>query len=283
VVIRGIIADLITMTDVVGLIPAAGRGKRIAPLPCSKELYPIGFRHDAHGELRPEVASAHLIDKFRHAGITRTFIILREGKWDIPAYFGDGRNAGVDLAYVVIEGSIGPPDTLDRAYPFVAGQHVAFGFPDILFGPDDVFTRLLEHQRQADAQIVLGCYPAHDVRQLDMLDIDAHGTIRAVHLKPQSSSLVFSWICAVWSPEFSRFMHEHVERERATHARNAQAYSGIDPQGDLPVGAVIKAAVEQGMRVHGVTFPDERFIDIGTPESLIHALKTRLGHHFDPS
>ena len=41
--------------------------------------------------------------------------------------------------------------------------------------------------------------------------------------------------------------------------------------------------VEQGMRVHGVTFPDERFIDIGTPESLIHALKTRLGHHFDPS
>ena len=53
------------MTDIVGLIPAAGRGKRIAPLPCSKELYPIGFRPDEHGDLRPEVASAHLLDKFR--------------------------------------------------------------------------------------------------------------------------------------------------------------------------------------------------------------------------
>jgi len=281
--IRVIIADLTTMADVVGLIPAAGRGKRIAPLPCSKELYPIGFRRDAHGDLRPEVASAHLLDKFRRAGITRTFVILREGKWDIPAYFGDGRNVGVDLAYVVIEGSIGPPDTLDRAYPFVAGQRVAFGFPDILFGPDDVFTRLLEHQRTTDAHIVLGCYPAHDVRQLDMLDIDPHGAIRAVHLKPQTSSLVFSWICAVWSAEFSLFLHEHVERERATHARNAQAYSGIDPQGDLPVGAVIKAAVEHGLRVHGVTFPDETFIDIGTPANLILALKAKVNLDIDPA
>jgi glucose-1-phosphate thymidylyltransferase len=282
-VIRVIIADLTTMADVVGLIPAAGRGKRIAPLPCSKELYPIGFRQDAHGDSRPEVASAHLLDKFRHAGITRAFVILREGKWDIPAYFGDGRGVGINLAYVVIEGSIGPPDTLDRAYPFVAGQRVAFGFPDILFGPDDVFVRLLEHQGKSDAHIVLGCYPAHDVRQLDMLDIDAHGTIRAVELKPQTSSLVYSWICAVWSVEFSRFLHEHVERERATHARDAQAYSGIDPQGDLPVGAVIKAAVEQGLRVHGVTFPRERFIDIGTPENLIQALKTKLALEIDPA
>jgi glucose-1-phosphate thymidylyltransferase len=282
-VIRGIIADLTTMADVVGLIPAAGRGKRIAPLPCSKELYPIGFRQDANGESRPEVASAHLLDKFRHAGITRAFVILREGKWDIPAYFGDGHNVGVNLAYVVIEGSIGPPDTLDRANPFVAGQRVAFGFPDILFGPDDVFVRLLDHQEKSGAHIVLGCYPAHDVRQLDMLDIDAQGTIRAIHLKPQTSSLVFAWICAVWSPEFSVFLHEHVERQRATHARNAQAYSGIDPQGDLPVGAVIKAAVDHGMRVHGVTFPGERFIDIGTPENLIHALKTKLEHHIDPA
>ena len=30
--------------DVVGLIPASGQATRIAPLPCSKELFPIGFR-----------------------------------------------------------------------------------------------------------------------------------------------------------------------------------------------------------------------------------------------
>ena len=264
------------MTDIVGLIPAAGRGKRIAPLPCSKELYPIGFRPDEHGDLRPEVASAHLLDKFRHAGIDRTFIILRDGKWDIPAYYGDGRALGLNLAYVVIDGSIGPPDTLDRAYPFIANQTIVFGFPDILFGPDDVFVRLLEELRRTGSDIVLGCFPGDDVRQLDMLDIDERGRIRSIDLKPQSSSLRFTWVCAVWLPAFTRFMHDHVERERARHAQNALAFQGIDPQGDLPVGAVIRAAIEQGLSVHGLTFPDQRFIDIGTPENLIRALRMGL-------
>ena len=270
------------MDDVVGLVPAAGRGKRIAPLPCSKELYPIGFRPDARGDLRPEVASSHLLEKFRRAGIMRAYVILRDGKWDIPAYFGDGRAAGLNLAYVVIEGSIGPPDTLDRAYPFVASQTVAFGFPDILFGPDDVFERLLGHLHRTDADIVLGCYPAHDVRQLDMLDIDDHGRIRSIDLKPQTSALRFSWICAVWSASFSQFMHDYVGRERASTGGEAPAYHGIDPQGDLPVGAVIRAAIEKGLRVHGVTFPDETFIDIGTPENLAQALRQRLELHSDP-
>jgi hypothetical protein len=42
------------------------------------------------------------------------------------------------------------------------------------------------------------------------------------------------------------------------------------------VGAVIRAAIDTGLNVHGVTFPDQRFSDIGTPETLIHALKSRL-------
>jgi glucose-1-phosphate thymidylyltransferase len=42
--------------EVVGLIPAGGHAKRIAPLPCSKELYPVGFRAVDDGRsLRPKV------------------------------------------------------------------------------------------------------------------------------------------------------------------------------------------------------------------------------------
>jgi glucose-1-phosphate thymidylyltransferase len=109
-----------------------------------------------------------------------------------------------------------------------------------------------------------------------MLDIDEQGRVRSIDLKPQSSSLRFTWSCAVWSPAFSQFMRGCVERERATHARNPLAFRSIDPQGDLPAGAIIRAAIEKGLRVHGATFPDETCIDIGTPENLIHALRTRF-------
>jgi glucose-1-phosphate thymidylyltransferase len=71
--------------EVVGLVPAAGQGKRIAPLPLSKELFPIGFQViDGEKTPQPKVVSHYLLEKFRYAGITKAFIVIREGKWDIP-------------------------------------------------------------------------------------------------------------------------------------------------------------------------------------------------------
>ena len=71
---------------------APGQATRIAPSPCSKELYPIGFRRlDEDGSLRPNAVCHYLLEKMRLASITRAYISLREGKWDIPAYFGEAK------------------------------------------------------------------------------------------------------------------------------------------------------------------------------------------------
>ena len=271
------------MTDIVGLIPAAGRGKRIAPLPCSKELYPVGFRADAQGDLRPELASTHLLDKFRRAGVTRAYVILRDGKWDIPAYYTDGRNFGLHIAYVVIDGSIGPPGYARQGVPLVANQTVAFGFPDILFGPDDVFDRLLEHMRRTDADIVLGCFPGDDVTQLDMLGIDDDGRIRSIDLKP---SLLRSALHVDLRRVVARVQPLHARPRRASTRDSCAGRARISRHRSTrgsAGGAVIRAAIESGLRVHGVRFPNERSIDIGTPENLIRALKTRLESHNGPA
>jgi glucose-1-phosphate thymidylyltransferase len=261
-----------TGDDVVGLVPAAGKARRLGSLPLSKELYPVGFfRDEESGELRPKVATHHLFDKFRRAGVLSAYVIVREGKWDIPAYLGEGRLVGMHLAYVVVTDTIGPPDSVDRAYHFIPEKTVAFGFPDILFGPDDVFVQLLRGLHETGSDLCLGLYPAHEVSEADMIDIDQTRRIRAVFLKPQSSDLTYTWICAVWTPTFSTFMHEFVKRERETSDR--RAYHQMDPQGDLPVGAVIKAAVEQGIHVSGLPFPDDRYIDIGTPDNLIEVVR----------
>ena len=257
----------------VGLVPAAGRGKRIAPLPCSKELFPVAMQQDARTcEPRAKVASEYLLDKFRDAGIPLAFIILREGKWDIPAYFRDGKSVGLKLAYVVITDSCGPPDTLDRAYSFVSEKVVAFGFPDILFTPDDVFTQLLRKQRTGQADLVLGLFPAHDHRLMDMVRVDDSGRVTELVLKPLHTDLHYAWICAVWTPTFTEFLHEFVSSDDA-HRCRGQIEHKIDPQGDLPVGAVIQAAIRQGIRVDGVLFPMGTYIDIGTPGDLARALR----------
>ena len=239
------------MNDVVGLVPAAGRGKRIAPLPCSKELYPIGFRPDARGDLRPEVASSHLLEKFRRAGITRAVVILRDGKWDIPAYFGDGRAAGLNLAYVVIQGSIRSlPTRSTEPIPSSPARRWLSAFPTFCSAPtmcssgcsSTCIAPMLISSSGATRRMTSAnwiCWTSTTT-----------GGFARFHLKPQTSALRFSWICAVWSASFSQFMHDYVGRERASTGREGPAYHGIDPQGDLPVGAVIRAAIEKGLSAH---------------------------------
>lgn len=256
--------------DVIALVPAAGSGQRIAPLPCSKELFPIGFERDERGQPRPKVVSEYLLDKFERAGVPTAIVAVRKGKWDIPAFFAEAPRA-LALGYAVVGDTLGPPDTLDHVYPFVRGRRVVFGFPDILFGPIDVFDRLLERLDAGDADIALGLYDAHDPSEMDLVDCDAHGVVRAMHLKRPVAGLHLAWLCAAWRPSFSDHMHAFVGAERAAAARGAGRFAGLDARGDMPMGLVIKAAVEAGLRVAGVPFPGERYLDVGTPESLARA------------
>ena len=45
-----------------GIVPAAGIGSRIQPLAFSKELLPVGSRHDGTAE-RPRAVSEYLMDR----------------------------------------------------------------------------------------------------------------------------------------------------------------------------------------------------------------------------
>ena len=89
--------------EIVGLIPAAGQARRLAPLPCSKEVFPVGFEPvDAKGVGRPKPVCIFLLEKMAAAGAWKVYIVLRDGKWDIPSYLGDGSRYGLSLAYLMM-------------------------------------------------------------------------------------------------------------------------------------------------------------------------------------
>ena len=260
--------------EVVGLIPAAGQAKRLQPFPCSKEVFPVGFTKDPKTGLpRPKVASQYLLEKFKTAGVSKTFIVIREGKWDILNYFQEGVGVGMSLAYLVIPGSLGPPDTLDRAYSFVSQYRIAFGFPDILFGPPDAYRRLIEQQEQTGADVVLGLHRIEDPRIWDMVDCDNEGWIREIVMKPASTTLTFGWCFAVWTPVFSEFLHRFLRADETTRKMEQLANTANDPGGDLAVGVVFQQALKAGLRIQSVTFPHDRYLDIGTPDNLAKAVR----------
>ncbi len=255
-----------TGRDVVALIPAAGSGTRIAPIPGSKEVFPIGFANVEGDKPQVKVVSQYLFDRMVAGGVGQGIIVLRDGKWDIPAYFGDGEPAGMKLCYVVVGQTLGPPDTLDRAYAFVRHNVIAFGFPDIILGPPDVFDRLLRRMHDGDVDVVLGLYDVADPHQSDFVELDEEYHVLDIHLKDATSTLPHCWGCAVWGPAFTEFMHDAVQEHRDS---TAGSFGTIDAGGDLPMGQVFKQAVSAGLKVVGLPFEGQHWTDVGNPRSLL--------------
>ena len=250
--------------EVIGLIPAAGQGTRLAPLPCSKELYPIGFRPESQvRRMYPKVVCQYLLEMMRLADISNVYIVIREGKWDIPAYLGDGSNLGLNLAYLMMRLPFGVPYTLDQAYPFVRDAVIAFGFPDIVFESDDAFVQLVTRQLTGDIDAVLGLFPANRPQQMDIVDLDDQGRITRLFIRPPQTHLRYTWGIAVWTPGFTRFMHEYL----------ASIRESAEEQSELFLGEVFNAAIQKGLKVEGVLISDKPYLDIGTGDDLLEAVK----------
>lgn len=252
----------------IGLMPAAGLATRIGPLPCSKEIYPLGFQYSKNRKgAYPVVACHHLLGNMAKADADKCYVILRPEKWDIPTYLGDGRNIGIHLAYLVTKQTPGAPFTIDQAFPFVENALILFGFPDIIFGPEDAFLRLVDRQRTSKADIVLGLYRAHRPQKMDMVDLDSDGRLREIIIKPSSTDLELTWIIAVWTGVFTRFMHDFLPK--ASAVKNVET-------GELYIGDVIREGMRAGLSVETVVFPDGDYVDIGTPEDLTRAVQENI-------
>jgi glucose-1-phosphate thymidylyltransferase len=256
----------VSRQEIVGLIPAGGQATRIAPLPCSKELFPIGFRPTREGlGLRPKVVSQYLLEKMRFAGISKVYIVLRPGKWDIPAYFGDGSILDMHLAYLMLGAPFGVPFTLDQAYPFLREATVAFGFPDILFDSEEGFAKLLAWQESHPAaDVILGlCQARYPASKEDRVDAQENGEVREIVVRPSESHLPHSWAIALWKPNFTRFLHDYVADRK---------FVAWEHDKELSAGHVIKAAMTAGLRIEGLVISNEPYLDIGTPEDLFLAV-----------
>ena len=264
-------------TPPVALIPAAGRGTRVAPLPGSKELLPVGHAPDSNGRLPLTVVSKHLLTAYRAAGADTVYWILRDGKWDIPAYWGDGHRLQMHFAYCMMRHPYGVPFTIDQAVPFIRDRTVLLGFPDILFHPPDLFAQLHHRLLQGDAEIVLGCLPADNPVHVDVVERAPDGSVQAIHVKPSDSPLRTAWMCAAWRPAFTHWMHNHLSGLLSDSAQKATLNTR-----EYHMGHLFQDALSDGLTLQSVYVPEGHFLDIGTPESLHRAMTTPLSELLAP-
>ncbi|GAA0934115.1 sugar phosphate nucleotidyltransferase [Virgisporangium aurantiacum] len=249
------------MGRVFGVVPAAGVGSRLSPYRGPKELIQVGYRRAAPDDatrLLPMAAVEHVLYGMRTGGVHNVLLTLSPAKWDIFRYLGDGREIGLELAYLCQDEPLGMPHALDLARPFVADHTVCMGMPDTIVAPRDCFAQLLEFHGTHRADLSLGVFPTDEPQALAPVLIEPGGhRVIAVVDKPAVPPAANTWGIACWSPAFTELLHEFVR-------------GAADTREQL-LSDVFVAAMTAGLRVHGLAFGDGAYHDIGTATGVLRA------------
>jgi glucose-1-phosphate thymidylyltransferase len=249
--------------NVVGIIPAAGKGTRLAPFPCAKELFPIGFQDflvKGQIEKRPKVVSQYIIEQMAEAGVGRLMIIVGPGKQDVVEYYGDGSRFGLQIGYLYQERLDGMPSAINLARPWIGDATVLFGMPDTIIRPSAALKALLADHEASGADLSLGLFPTDRPEKFGMVEISENGRVLSTIDKPKQTSLKYMWGACCWSGTFTELLDSFL--------------SSHDSSGrETVLGDVFNEALSRKLNVRGVTLDDGRYIDIGTSDELNTALR----------
>jgi glucose-1-phosphate thymidylyltransferase len=252
--------------EIVGIVPAAGAGSRLAPYPGSKELFPIGHQLvEIKGapERRPKVISQYLLDNMVGAGIRKLYLVIGHGKYDIVGYYGNGESFGASISYLFQSRLDGMPYALDLATPWLPdGATVAMGMPDTIIEPQNAFSVLISAHQQWGADLTLGLFRTDKPSKFGMVGIDGRGNVVEHVDKPAETDLEWLWGMACWGPRFTSLMHTALASHTAAGAQRRETV----------LGDMFDLAIAQGLVVKGVPFDEGRYIDIGTYDDLKRAL-----------
>ena len=103
-----------------------------------------------------------------------------------------------------------------------------------------------------------------------LVELDRSGRIRRIDIKPSTSTLMYTWIIAVWTPVFTRFINRFIETCNMDKITGGIAGNKIDGK-EVFLGDVIESAIQAGLKVENVVFDYGDYLDIGTPEDLAWA------------
>ena len=255
--------------EIIGLVPAAGQATRLSPLPFSKELFPVTLEQaNVDSEPLPKLVSNYIFNKFHLGGAQKVYVVIRDGKWDIPGYYGSGSRIGLNLAYLVVSESPGVPYTVDYAYPFIKDAMVLFGYPDILFRPRDAYHQLVTRLLSINADVVIGVFDLFPGQLTDRVEVGKDGNINAINVRSTSRDSSPGWIIAAWKPIFTNFLHQHLKKRMQNLAQ-------IKQLPEMFLGHVFQTAIIEGIKFNSIHFHDKNFWDIGTPKGLQKALEEK--------
>ncbi len=185
--------------------------------------------------------------------------MISDEKFELVRVLGDGKDAGVDLGYLVQAEARGLTHVVRIARPWLAGADVLFALPDTVIFPRDALARLHQARIAAAADLALGVFPTEEPERLAPVEIGAAGRVLAIHDKPKAAPAKNTWGVLSWSARFTDFCADWDQRRPA-------GSEGV-------LSHAMEAARAAGFVVIAHVFEDGVFRDVGTPDGLASTMR----------
>lgn len=240
------------MDDLIGLIPAAGKGIRLG-LPYPKELYPI-IRNN-----RYKPVAQFVVENMLASGVRHIVFVINERKHQLIGYFGSGQRFGCHFSYVVQEDrkdengastSPGLAHALNSAYHVTAGKTVVFGMADTIMTPLNLFAQMLGDGRPTD-EAIMGLFRVTRPEKSGMVKFDDNQAVQQIVDKPRQTELEYGWGCIIWRAAFIEHLKQQVDEEHVPD-----------------FALIMNRAIQKGMVFRGVRLDDGSYADLGTYDEI---------------
>jgi glucose-1-phosphate thymidylyltransferase len=238
--------------ELIGLIPAAGKGVRLG-LPYPKELYPV----IQNNHYKP--IAQFVLENMTTAGLKHVVFVINETKHQLIGYFGNGQRFSSNISYLVQEQvdqdgkstSPGLAHALDSAYHLTNGKTVFFGMADTIMRPNNVFQYAYSQMKPED-DVVLVLFDTDRPEKFGMVRTAENGRVIEINDKPKKTDLTQMWGCIIWRPKFGEHLHECVQVKKISD-----------------FALIMNSAIQQGFVFRGVHIVDGVYIDLGTYDEIM--------------
>jgi glucose-1-phosphate thymidylyltransferase len=248
--------------ELIGLLPAAGKGSRLWPYRYPKELYPVALVPSPDGRgVHPHPVCQYALEAMRRAGAARAVVVVSDDKFEMLRLLGDGDHLHLPLCYVHQREARGLPHVVRCAKPWLGGADVVMALPDTVVLPVDALQKVHEVRCRSGGDLTLAVFPTAEPERLGPVEFDPDGRVLHIHDKPGHRQWMNTWGMLAWSAAFTDFCCAW--DERCTRAGTPESV----------LGQAMEAARAEGLTVSAVLFEDGAFADIGTPQGLADTVR----------
>ena len=175
------------MNKMKGLIPAAGKGKRLEPLTLAipKELLMVGDK----------ACIEHVVDAFKIADINDILIIVGWRKHALLDYFGSGKRLNVNITYMVQDERNGLAKAVEYGKKVVGNESFAVILGDNFFFPKTFLKKLIKFHNEKQSECTVAVTKMEDVSSYGVIKPDGDKIIDIIE-KPNPKDAPSNLACA---------------------------------------------------------------------------------------